>query len=91
MWSCDCHQRRGLQLSRASRCLEGGGRIFRTVRETEVILHLYDELGEDCASQLNGDFSFAIWDTSRKRMFYHMGVRPMGVHPLYYTMAKEWI
>jgi len=66
--------------------LKAKGRIFRTGSDTKVILHLFDELGEDCASQLNGDFAFAIWDAWRKRMFYRMGVRP-----LCYTAANTRI
>jgi asparagine synthase (glutamine-hydrolysing) len=65
--------------------LKAKGRIFCTGSDTEVILHLYDELGEDCVSQLNGDFAFAIWDAPRKRMFFARD--RMGVRPLYYTVA----
>ncbi|PWK76995.1 asparagine synthase (glutamine-hydrolyzing) [Aminobacter sp. AP02] len=56
------------------------GRIFKTSSDTEVILHLYEELGPDCVSLLNGDFAFAIWDERRKRMMLardRMGVRPL--------------
>jgi len=66
--------------------LKAKGRIFRTGSDTEVILHLYDELGEDCVAQLNGDFAFAIWDAPRKRMF--LARDRMGVRPLYYTVAN---
>ena len=66
--------------------LKAKGRIFRTGSDTEVILHLYDELGENCVSQLNGDFAFAIWDAPRRRMFFARD--RMGVRPLYYTTAN---
>jgi asparagine synthase (glutamine-hydrolysing) len=66
--------------------LKEKGRIFRTGSDTEVILHLYDELGENCVSKLNGDFAFAIWDAPRKRMFFARD--RMGVRPLYYTTAN---
>ena len=65
--------------------LKAKGRIFGSGSDTEVILHLYDELGEDCVSQLNGDFAFAIWDAPRKRIFFARD--RMGVRPLYYTVA----
>lgn len=65
--------------------LKAKGRMFGTGSDTEVILHLYDELGENCVSQLNGDFAFAIWDAPRKRMFFARD--RMGVRPLYYTVA----
>ncbi|TIP25774.1 MAG: asparagine synthase (glutamine-hydrolyzing) [Mesorhizobium sp.] len=59
------------------------GRRFRTSSDTEVILHLFDEMGEDCLSLLNGDFALAIWDNRRRRMV--LARDRMGVRPLFYT------
>jgi asparagine synthase (glutamine-hydrolysing) len=47
--------------------------------DAELILHAYDAWGDACVEHLLGDFSFAIWDAPRNRLFCardHMGVKP---------------
>jgi asparagine synthase (glutamine-hydrolysing) len=46
-----------------------GHHRFKTQCDTEVILHLYEDHGEDCLRYLRGMFAFAIWDKKRKRLF----------------------
>ena len=48
--------------------LEKGYR-FSTRSDTEVILHLYEDLGERCVERLRGMFAFAIWDEKRQTLF----------------------
>lgn len=49
--------------------LEEQGHRFLTDSDTETILHLYEELGEECVQRLRGMFAFAIWDARTGRLF----------------------
>jgi asparagine synthase (glutamine-hydrolysing) len=63
------------------------GRRFRTQCDTEVILRLYEEEGEQCVRHLNGQWAFAIWDSRRERLF--LSRDRLGVRPLFYTVADQ--
>lgn len=63
------------------------GHRFATQSDTEVILHLFEEEGEDCVSRLNGQWAFAIWDLPKQRLF--LSRDRLGVRPLYYTMTDQ--
>lgn len=63
------------------------GHRFSTQSDTEVILHLYQEEGERCVNRLNGQWSFAIWDSRKRKLF--LSRDRLGVRPLYYTRTKN--
>ena len=65
--------------------LLAAGHRFATRSDTEVILHLFEDLGEDCVSRLNGQWAFAIWDARHRRLF--LSRDRLGVRPLFYTRA----
>jgi asparagine synthase (glutamine-hydrolysing) len=71
------------------RMLESRGHRFYTHTDTEVIVHLYEELGDDFVQELNGQFAFALWDRPRRRLLL---VRDRtGILPLYYTRTREGV
>ena len=62
--------------------LESKGHQYRTRSDTETIVHLYEQYGQDCVKQLRGMFAFVIWDR-RKRILFAARDR-MGIKPFYY-------
>ena len=67
--------------------LEKRGYTFYTSSDTETIVHLYEEFGEECVQYLRGMFAFAIWDMKRKRLF--LGRDRLGKKPLHYLHDGE--
>ncbi len=60
------------------------GHEFRTRSDTECILHLYEEYGDDCVHYLRGQAAFALWDGRQRRLL--LARDRLGKKPLYYTM-----
>jgi asparagine synthase (glutamine-hydrolysing) len=67
--------------------LKNKGYNFKSATDTEVILHLYEEYGENCIQYLRGMFAFAIWDENKQQLFC---VRDrFGIKPFYYYADTE--
>jgi asparagine synthase (glutamine-hydrolysing) len=64
--------------------LEACGHHFRTKTDTECIVHLYEEYGDDCVNHLRGQFAFAIWDQIKQRLL--IARDRLGQKPLYYGL-----
>jgi asparagine synthase (glutamine-hydrolysing) len=62
--------------------LTGRNHRFRTGSDSEVILHLYEEHGDNFISYLDGMYGFALWDVKRRRLL--IGRDRLGIKPLYY-------
>ena len=60
---------------------------YTTASDTEVILKLYGFLGKHFIDELNGIFSFAIYDNSSKKIYIYRD--RFGVKPLYYTFEND--
>jgi asparagine synthase (glutamine-hydrolysing) len=61
------------------------GYQFATHSDTEVILHMYEDKGEECVRFLNGQWAFAIWDAKRQKLF--LSRDRAGVRPLFYCQT----
>jgi len=67
--------------------LEARGHRFSTHTDTEVILHLYEEMGPGCLEKLNGQFAIAIWDRRKQELF--LARDRLGVRPLYFASTGQ--
>jgi asparagine synthase (glutamine-hydrolysing) len=63
--------------------LRDRGHRFTTSSDTEVIVHAWEEFGEDCVARFNGMFALVLWDAERQTLFAARD--RMGEKPFYYA------
>lgn len=67
--------------------LEKLGHKFTSKTDTEVLVHGYEQYGEDLLNKLRGMFSFVIWEKNKKKLFLARDI--FGIKPLYYGKLKD--
>ena len=63
------------------------GHTFKTRSDTEVIVHAWEQWGEDCVHRFRGMFAIGLWDRNKQVMF--LARDRMGVKPLYYALTPD--
>ncbi len=63
------------------------GHIFTSKSDTETIIHLYEEYGENCVNYLRGMFAFAIYDLKNEILF--IARDRLGIKPLFYMELND--
>ena len=63
------------------------GHQFRTHCDTEVIVHAWEEWGEECVKRFRGMFAFAVWDSNSETLF--LARDRLGQKPLHYTVLSD--
>ena len=63
------------------------GHQFRTRCDTEVIVHAWEQWGENCVERFRGMFAFGLWDRNQQTLF--MARDRLGVKPLYYALLPD--
>jgi asparagine synthase (glutamine-hydrolysing) len=67
--------------------LEQSGHRLRTRSDSEIALHLYEDLGPACLHRLRGEFAFVLWDQTHRTLFAARD--RFGIKPLFYALHNE--
>lgn len=67
--------------------LERAGHRLRTKSDSEIALHLYQDIGTQCLHRLRGEFAFALWDARNRTLFAARD--RFGIKPLFYAFHNE--
>ena len=69
--------------------LEQGGHRLSTRSDSEIALHLYEDLGVHCLHRLRGEFAFVLWDEANRTLFAARD--RFGIKPLFYAVHNDTI
>jgi asparagine synthase (glutamine-hydrolysing) len=67
--------------------LEKRGHRLRTRSDSEIVLHLYEEIGAQCLHRLRGEFAIVLWDSVNRTMFAARD--RFGIKPLFYALHEN--
>jgi asparagine synthase (glutamine-hydrolysing) len=75
------------QFEEIRRDLEAKGHRFRTLSDSEIALHLYEEIGTESVHHLRGEFAFVLWDEENDLLFAARD--RFGIKPLFYSFYRD--
>jgi asparagine synthase (glutamine-hydrolysing) len=67
--------------------LQDAGHRLRTRSDSEIALHLYQDVGAQCLHRLRGEFAFVIWDEINRTLFAARD--RFGIKPLFYAFHNH--
>lgn len=67
--------------------LESRGHCFYTRSDTELLVHSYEEFGQELCASLRGMYAFALWNESTRELI--LGRDRLGEKPLYYAQLGD--